>query len=166
MNVFYIFLMSTTFLCSMVGGFLLAFAIVVMPGIRNLSDKEFIKTFQVIDKVIQDRQPIFMIIWIGSIITLIITFILSFQEIEGFKFTLMILSLLINLLGVHIPTMIINIPLNNRLQSFDIYTENEKSCNTARENFELQWNRWNVIRTIFSCLTSILLIILLYSVYI
>ena len=42
-----------TFLCSLVAGFLFAFAVVVMPGIRNLGDREFLRAFQEIDGVIQ-----------------------------------------------------------------------------------------------------------------
>jgi uncharacterized membrane protein len=46
-------LILATFLCSLVAGFLFAFAIVAMPGIRRLNDREFIKAFQVMDRIIQ-----------------------------------------------------------------------------------------------------------------
>jgi len=160
MNIFHYFLILATFLCTIVSGFLLAFSIVVMPGIKNLSDKQFIKTFQVIDRVIQDRQPIFMLIWIGSLISIIIASILSFQEIEGYKLTLMILASIIFLVCVHIPTILINVPLNNELQSFDTLTENTNSCKTTRDKFEVKWNHWNLIRTLFSCIASVLLLII------
>ena len=60
-------------LCSLVSGFILTYAIVVMPGLSKLNDKEFIRAFQVTDTVIQNNQPIFMFIWIGSIVSLIST---------------------------------------------------------------------------------------------
>jgi uncharacterized membrane protein len=47
-------LMCATFLCSLVAGFLFAFAAVVMPGIRSLNDGNFIRAFQVIDHVLLD----------------------------------------------------------------------------------------------------------------
>ncbi len=53
MVIFQIALIAATFLCSLVAGFLLAFAIVAMPGIGSLSDREFIRAFQVMDRVIQ-----------------------------------------------------------------------------------------------------------------
>jgi uncharacterized membrane protein len=37
----------------LVAGFLFAFAAVIMPGIRSLGDRAFIRAFQVIDRVIQ-----------------------------------------------------------------------------------------------------------------
>ena len=38
--------------CSLVAGFIFIFAIVVMPGISKLNDKDFIRAFQVTDAVI------------------------------------------------------------------------------------------------------------------
>jgi uncharacterized membrane protein len=58
-------------LCSLVSGFLFTYAIVVMPGLSNLNDKEFIRVFQVTDAVIQNNQPIFMFTWIGSVVSLL-----------------------------------------------------------------------------------------------
>ncbi len=72
MGIFQIALILATFLCSLVAGFLLAFAIVAMPGIGSLNDREFIRAFQVMDRVIQNYQPIFMLVWVGSVVTLMI----------------------------------------------------------------------------------------------
>ena len=63
-------LMLATGLCSLVAGFLFAFAVVVMPGIRRLDDAAFIRTFQAIDRVIQDGQPLFLLVWVGSVLAL------------------------------------------------------------------------------------------------
>jgi hypothetical protein len=41
-------------------GCLFAFAAVVMPGLRSLDEGGFIRTFQVIDRVIQNDQPLFV----------------------------------------------------------------------------------------------------------
>ena len=58
-------------LCSLVGGFTFTYAIVVMPGLSSLNDKEFIRAFQVADAVIQNNQPLFMFTWIGSIVSVL-----------------------------------------------------------------------------------------------
>ena len=39
--------------CSLVGGFIFTYAIVVMPGLSNLNDKDFLRAFQVTDAIIQ-----------------------------------------------------------------------------------------------------------------
>ena len=45
MSLFAITLLLSAFLCSLVAGFLFAYAIVIMPGIRVLDDKQFIRAF-------------------------------------------------------------------------------------------------------------------------
>jgi hypothetical protein len=58
------------FLCSLVAGFLFAFAVVVTPGIRGLDDAGFLPAFQVIDRVIQNNQPLFIPVRVGSVLAL------------------------------------------------------------------------------------------------
>ena len=57
MNIFELSLILSALLCSLVTGFILIFAIVVMPGISKFEDKEFLRAFQQIDGVIQNNQP-------------------------------------------------------------------------------------------------------------
>jgi len=76
-------LITAAFLCSLFSGFLLAFAIVVMPGLAKLEDREFIRAFQVIDRVIQNNQPAFMLMWIGSIVALLTASGLGFWQFQG-----------------------------------------------------------------------------------
>ena len=76
MDIFEIALGLGTFLCSLVAGFLFAFAIVTMPGIKNLNDREFIRAFQGIDGIIQNNQPIFMLVWVGSVVALLASAVL------------------------------------------------------------------------------------------
>mgnify|MGYP003349029292 CR=1 FL=1 len=63
--------------CALAAGFILTYAIVVMPGLSKLDDKAFIKAFQATDRIIQNNQPIFLFIWLGSIISTICTIIVS-----------------------------------------------------------------------------------------
>lgn len=160
-NLFPVMLLSATLLCTLVAGFILVFSIVVMPGIGALPDREFLRSFQVIDGVIQNNQPLFVFVWIGSALVLITTTILGFWTLEGRNLLLVVFATLVYLGGVQLPTITINIPLNNQLQSVNLDAVEEASCMKERQNFELRWNRWNVIRTIFACLVSVLLLTVL-----
>jgi hypothetical protein len=40
----------STLLCSLVAGFVFAFAVVVMPGIQTLSDRDYLRAFKVMDR--------------------------------------------------------------------------------------------------------------------
>jgi uncharacterized membrane protein len=161
MEFFHIVLILATLLCSLVAGFLFAFAVVVMPGIRSLSDGELIRAFQAMDRVIQKKQPIFMIVWVGSVLALIAAVALGIGQLDGANLLLLIVAALIYLFGVQLPTVVINVPLNNKLQTLNVDNLSEKDRKLAREEFEPRWIKWNSIRTILSCLASALMIILL-----
>jgi len=154
-------LLLATFLCTLVAGFLFAFAVVVMPGLKVLNDRGFISAFQAIDGVIQNHQPIFLLVWVGSVVALVLSVFLSFSQLHEAGRLFMIAVTLVYVLGVQIPTMTINVPLNNSLQELDIHTMNEAEHKNARDNFEPRWNRWNTFRTLIASLVSILLLILL-----
>ncbi len=162
MGIFQATLILATILCSLVAGFLFAFAVVVMPGIRSLNDREFIRAFQVMDRVIQNNQPIFMLVWLGSVVALLASAVLGIGQLDGAGRLLIIFAALAYLLGVQLPTVTINVPLNNQLQSLDVDAMNETTQKEARKDFEPRWNQWNSIRTIFASLASALLIILLF----
>lgn len=163
MEIFQAALILSTFLCSLVAGFLFAFSVVVMPGIRSLNDREFIRAFQVMDRVIQNNQPIFMLVWVGSVVILIISAMLGIGQLDGIERLLLIFAVFVYLLGVQLPTVTINIPLNNKLQTLDADAMNETALKTARKDFEPLWNRWNSTRAALSSLVSGLLIILLFK---
>jgi len=161
MEIFQVTLVVATFLCTLVAGFVFAFAAVVMPGIRTLGDGEFLRAFQVMDRVIQNSQPVFMLVWIGSVVTLLASAALGFGQLDGAGRVLVIAAVLVYLLGVQLPTAIINIPLNNMVQTLAIADMDEMAQDAARREFESRWNRSNVTRTVLASLVSILLLTLL-----
>ena len=154
-------LIFSILLCSLVSGFILTYAIVVMPGLSNLNDKNFLRAFQVTDAVIQNKQPLFMFIWIGSIVSILTTILVSLVSIGLSKAWLIILICIVYLLGVQGITLTIHIPLNNRIQNIKIEKLNEKSIADERISFEKRWNFFNYIRTAVAISTSFSLLIIL-----
>ncbi|OAN60433.1 hypothetical protein A8B79_10845 [Balneola sp. EhC07] len=159
MDLLQITFITATVLCSLVAGFLLAFSLVVMPGIKNLDDRNFLKAFREMDLIIQNNNPIFMIVWVGSVLSIIALVIQGVQVYEGYKLLAVLAITVFSLLGVQLPTASINIPLNNRVQKLDLETLDEVSLKIERDHFERRWNRSNIIRTIFAVLTSTLLVV-------
>ena len=134
-------------LCALSVGFILTYAIIVMPGLSKLDDKEFIKAFQVTEGIIQNNQPIFILIWVGSIISVlgtIITSILSLGIVEAWP---IIFVGVIYLLGVQVITISIHLPLNKHIQKIDINSTNSQTLSEVRKNFETKWNYFNNVRT-------------------
>ena len=161
MGIFQITLIVAAFLCTLVAGFVFAFAVVVMPGIGTLGDGEFLRAFQVMDRVIQNNQPVFLLVWMGSVIALLASAALGFGQLDGTGRLLIIVAVLVYLLGVQLPTVTINVPLNNTVQTLEIDAMDETAQAAARQDFEMRWNTWNSIRTVLASLVSVLLIILL-----
>ena len=154
-------LILATFLTSLVAGFLFAFAVVAMPGISTLSDRDFIKAFQAMDRVIQNNQPLFVLVWVGSIVVIVIAALFGFFQLAGSERALLMLATFLYLFGVQLPTITINVPLNNKLQTLSVSNLDETTLQKERLVFEPRWNRWNSIRTAVACLASALLMLLL-----
>src|SRR5688572_10150936 len=156
--------MSSAFLCSLVAGLLFAFAAVVMPGIKRLGNGDFIRSFQVMDRIIQNNQPLFVVVWVGSVLVLITAAVLGLWELRGADRSLLVIAALVYLFGVQLPNITINVPLNNEFQKLNVGTMDEATRKRARDDFEPRWNRWNIIRAACASLASILLIVLLLRV--
>ncbi len=149
-----------TLLCSLVAGFLFAFAVVVMPGLRALDDRQFIRAFQVVDRVIQNGQPLFVLVWVGSAVALIAAAVIGYGQLEGTKRLALIGLALVYILGVQAPTVAVNVPLNNAVQQVEVRSLDDAGAASARAQFEPRWNRWNVIRTVLAIATTAGLLVL------
>ena len=148
-------LIAATLLCSLVAGFVFAFTVVVMPGIQGLNDREFIRAF------IQNDQPLFVFVWVGSVVALVVAAVLGIGQLDGGGRLLLLIATGTYVLGVQVPTIAINVPLNNTLQTLDVDRVKATTHAGARREFEPRWNRWNTIRTALASVTSALLMIVL-----
>tara|TARA_B100001142_G_scaffold300417_1_gene325138 strand:+ start:107 stop:601 length:495 start_codon:yes stop_codon:yes gene_type:complete len=154
-------LICSTLSCTLVTGFVLTYALIVMPGLSKLEDKEFMKAFQVTDREIQNNQPIFMLIWLGSIVSIFTTIFISIVSLGLHESWLMILVGTFYLLGVQGITISIHLPLNERIQKMKINEMNSEKLSAERLNFEKNWNFFNIIRTIIAFLVCVILLLIL-----
>ena len=159
-TIFELTLIVATLLCILNAGFLFSFAVVVMPGIAQFSDKDFIRAFQKIDGVIQKGQPLFGFVWLGSALALLIATVLGYSRLELLEFTLLATACVVYFVGIQVSTFAKNIPLNNKLQSLDAEALSDSELSQARQDFEPAWNKWNRSRTILSVVVSLLLLLL------
>ena len=148
MDILDISLFFTILLSALVTGFILTYAIVIMPGLSNLDDKEFIKAFQVTDGIIQNDQPIFIVIWIGSIVSVLSTIITSILCLGILDAWLIIFVSVVYLLLVQGITILIHLPLNKSIQNIDINSSNSETLSKMRKRFETKWNYFNNVRTV------------------
>ena len=161
MDVLDISLIFSILSCSLVGGFIFTYAIIVMPGLSNLNDKDFLRAFQVTDAVIQNKQPLFMFTWIGSIVAMLTTILVSLVSVGLSETWLILLIAAAYFLGVQGITVAIHIPLNNHIHNVKIEELNDGTLADERLKFETKWNFFNYIRTSIAISVSVLLLILL-----
>ena len=161
MDILDISLIFSIITCALVTGFIFTYAIVVMPGFSKLSDKEFLKAFQVTDAIIQNNQPLFMLTWLGSIISIISTIVISMVILGISDAWYIVLVGIVYLLGVQVVTFSIHIPLNNHVQQFDFDKLDDQKLNKERLKFEKKWNYFNNFRTVIAFFVSLALIIIL-----
>lgn len=114
--------------------------------------------------MIQENQPLFMFVWVGSVLLLVTAALVGLWTLAGVSRLLLILAAVIYLLGVQAPTVRVNIPLNNQLQRIDPGRMSETARRRARDDFEQRWNHWNAFRTVCASVVSGLLVVLLLRV--
>ena len=156
-----VFLILSILFCTLVTGFIFTYAVIVMPGFSKLDDKEFLKAFQVTDGIIQNNQPLFMLTWIGSIVSVLGTVFCAILSLEFRESFLIMIGGFVYLLGVQGITMSIHLPLNNKLQELVLDELSNQILKEQRSNFEETWNFYNKIRTALAFSVSLLFLVYL-----
>jgi uncharacterized membrane protein len=147
--------------CALVAGLLFAFAIVVMPGFRRLGDREFLSAFRAVDGVIQAGQPVFLAVWAGSAVLAVLAVVVRLLSDDGPVPGLLAAAAVVSVVGVHLPTVAVNVPLNSRLQAVDVGVLDGPEAERVRLGFESRWTRWNLARTVASVVAVLLLVLAL-----
>jgi uncharacterized membrane protein len=160
-TLFDVSLLIAAFLCALTAGLLFAFAVVVMPGIRDLPDRDFLRVFTVMDRVIQQNEPRFLLVWAGSVLSLLGALLIGVGTLAGTERLMLIGAAAVYLLCVQLPTVAVNVPLNNRLQTLDLDVLDAAALRAARAAFEGRWNRWNAFRTVFAGISAGVLLVLI-----
>ena len=161
MTVFSGLLFASACLCALVTGFVFTYSVIVMPGLKKLGDREFVRAFQATDEIIQNNQPIFMVVWVGSIISVLGAMGVASMALDIVASWLVVVTGSIYLLGVHGLTIFIHLPLNKRIHQINVDEIDPKALYEQRMLFEVRWTHFNRIRTVIGCVASASFIITL-----
>ena len=126
-----------------------------MLGFARLSDREFVSAMQATNRAIQN--PVFFAAFFGAPLSLIISTVLHYNQSP--RFVLLLAAAAIYSTGTFGVTIFGNVPMNNRLDRFDLETATDEETARQRADFERGWNNLNTIRTFNSTLALILIII-------
>jgi uncharacterized membrane protein len=129
----------------------------VKPGIGKLNDIDYLSALQSMNRVI--LNSLFLIVFIGTIISVALVPVFHFHLYPKNIFWLLILIVIIYWVGVFSVTVFGNIPLNEILDKRNLSVMNPNDLSLLRDSIENRWNNFNLIRSISSALSFLLLII-------
>jgi uncharacterized membrane protein len=147
-----IVLILTATLTALIAGLFYAYSCSVVLGLGKLSDSEYLKSMQSINREI--LNPVFFMSFMGTAIFLPVSAFL-FRS-QGPVFIFLLLATIAYLIGVFGVTIFGNVPLNDQLDKFDIVNSTGDNIKKMRETFENRWNFLNNIRTVFSVISIVL----------
>jgi uncharacterized membrane protein len=152
------FIFITVLLNALSIGFFFAWSVSVILGTQKVGHLTYLETMQNINREI--LNPVFFIVFFGSLIGLVITIYLQFNNKT--VFVLVLASTIIYLIGTFGVTAFGNVPLNNELEALNITKLNLIELKDFRTYYEGAWNHFHGIRTISSMVSFILLLISIF----
>ena len=144
-------------LTGLMAGIFFTWSNAVKPGIGKLSDIEYLRALQSMNRVILNNA--FKIIFLGAIIAVALVPVFYFNLYPKNIFWLFVFTLVIYWIGVFGVTVSGNIPLNEILDKTNLESITSEEIKTLRKSIEVKWNNFNLIRCISSAITFLILII-------
>ena len=147
----------------LMAGLFYSYSCSVAPALSKLPDEQYISAMQSINREIQN--PVFFISFFGAIVLPPVTTYLSYSHQATAGFWLLLTATSLYLAGSFGVTALGNIPLNNALESFNLSAASKEAISIQRLSFESRWNALNIIRTVSSILSFILILIACLQYY-
>jgi uncharacterized membrane protein len=140
-----IVLFITILFSGLVAGLLYSYSCSVNPGLKALSDKEYLHAMQSINRAIQN--PVFFISFMGLLLLLPLCSWLSYKQATAIPFMYVLIAAIVYIVGVIGVTVVGNIPLNNQLEKFNLTNADAAQITDMRLRFEGAWVSWHTVRT-------------------
>lgn len=143
-------------LTSLLAGLFYAYSCSVNPGLHRLADQAYLAAMQQINRAI--LNPAFFACFMGPLVMLPLSAYLYSDKMST-GFWCLAVAAVLYWVGVFGITMACNVPLNNQLEAFDLSKASANALSEMRVRFETPWNRWHLLRTVFSVLAASLALI-------
>ena len=132
----------------LLAGMFFAFSCGVAPGLRRVDDRAYVTAFRAISRSIVNL--LFLLVFLGAPIATAAAAALHLDGARQEVLACVVAALALSLLSFAV-TVLVNVPLNNRLDSTEPVEE-------ARALFERRWVRWNAVRTVVCTLSFLALV--------
>ncbi len=156
-----IILILATLSTGIMAGIFFTWSNAVTTGIGRLSDIEYLRSFQAMNRTI--LNPAFFLALFGPAVLLPLASFFQLRLQPQKLFWILLAASLLYLIGVIVITMAGNVPMNTILDKTALQDISLEDAKTLRNSFENKWNSLNWIRTycaigafllaIISCIT-------------
>ena len=151
MSVTDVVLVAATTTVGLTAGVMFCYQVGIMPGLHQLSDREFIAAFQHLDRKLV--RPAFLLAFFGGGALLVAGTALEGSDSE--RFGLLLAATVVYVLGVLAITMMWHVPRNAVLARVGPTATAEEAAR-ARAAFEAPWNRLHAVRTLAAVASLVL----------
>ena len=147
---------ASVLLAGATAGVYLAFSISVMPALDAAPPASAIASMQAINRRIQN--PVFFAAFFGVPVAAGLSGALFLSLDRAMAGGAMLAAAAVYLLGSLLPTIAVNVPLNNRLDKVDAQGKGEADTATGAlwQEYSRRWTLWNTLRAIATFLSLLL----------
>ena len=149
-------LASAILFTGLMAGIFFTWSNAVKPGIGKLSDLEYLRSLQSMNRVILNNT--FKVLFMGAILSVALVPIFYFSLYPSNIFWVFVGAFVIYWVGAFGVTVGGNIPLNEILDKTDLESISLEEMKALRDRIETKWNGLNLVRTIASTISFVLLI--------
>jgi uncharacterized membrane protein len=145
-----------TLTTGLVAGVFYAYSVSVTLGLAAQPDASYVATMQAINERIQN--PLFFLTFFGAVLFLIAALAAHSPRPRSGRFWLVALACVLYIGGGFLLTVFVNVPLNEELARVAADASAGELAR-ARTTYEGPWNLWNDVRTVFSILAFLALVV-------
>jgi uncharacterized membrane protein len=139
-------------LSALLAGFYLAFGVVIMPSLARLPDRVLVSVMQTVNRVIV--RPAFVVLFLGAPGVAVVALVLAL--VAGAPVLAILVGAVLQVASI-VTTVAVNIPLNTALDRAD--PDDASDIVRAREAFERPWGRAHLVRTVFTTVGAVALLL-------
>lgn len=150
-------LIITTTITGLMAGLFYSWSISVTPGIGRLGDKEYLASFQAMNRAIVN--PVFLLCFLGAAVLLPVCTFMNYSQPVSNRFWFLLGASVFYIIGIIVLTFAGNMPLNNALDKFNIAAASPEQMAAFRAQFENKWNNLNHIRSFAGAIALVLAIL-------
>jgi uncharacterized membrane protein len=150
-------LILTATVTALIAGLFFAWSCSVTIGLARIPDTMYIAAMQAMNRAI--LNPVFLICFVGNVLLLPLSAYMFYSTPVSARFVLLVAAAIVYLAGVFAVTIFGNVPLNESLDAFPLATASSAEIAAQRLAFEKPWNTLNMIRTVASILSVVLVIV-------